>query len=389
MRFFSRLWSWAYVGVLALLLLGTFRQPSWLAASPPQADSLKIQMGPQEDVLKPHAFGLTDFPDGLVGVVKRNGTYYWFVGAFAPHDRTKTYLFRFISSNLNSLMVDPMDSKGNAVPVLSPGPPGTHDDHIAGNGSVYFDAGRGRLYFWYQAMRSIPESTAARKAARIGADNVYPAYGAIGLAVSDDLGRSWRKLGVALRLNITWEKFLNDDSIGLADSHPPAVVRNGEFLYMYYQDYQPPAYAPWNFALARLPLDRLHETPQPWRKYFQGSFSEPSTGGRFSRISEGVLEFPTVSFNSYLKQWIMLHLFWDERPGWKFALRTSPNGIRWSKPRPILTSSAKDYYMHPTIVGSGNNPSESGQEFWVYYCYAPNERADPGCWMVRRRVAFN
>lgn len=43
---------------------------------------------------------------------------------------------------------DPIDKKGNAVAVLYPGLKGSYDDHIAGNGSVYFDEKSGRLYFW-------------------------------------------------------------------------------------------------------------------------------------------------------------------------------------------------------------------------------------------------
>ncbi len=347
-----------------------------------------VKVGEQENVLQPYSFGLTDFPDGLMGVTRQDGLYYWFVGSFAPNDQTKTYLFRFAGTDLNSMRPDPVDENGHAVPVLSPGSPGSFDDHIAGNGSVYFDAKTGKLYFWWQAMQSVPPEIADRKLL-FDESAPYPwAYGAIGSAVSTDMGRTWEKTGIALTPNMTWDDFVNDDSFGSADTHPPAVVIHGDFLYLYYQDYRPTEYSRFGeLTVARLPIADLDKSPQPWKKYYNGAFTESGLSGQFSPIAHKA-PFATVSYNTYLGQWIMAHVSWEDAD---IYLRTSPDGIDWSDPKLLAASDdTRNWLMAPTLVGIGDDPAASGQEFWLYYAYAPNERAyPPGGWMVRRKVRLD
>lgn len=365
--------------------------------------ALQVKVGPQEDVFKPYSYGLTDFPDGLFGVFKKDGTYYWFIGSFPPNykwgeDTPVTYLFRFVGTDLNKMKPDPIDKKGNAVKVLSPGSHGTYDDHIAGNGSVYFDEKTNKLYFWYQAMRTIPEDSSRRKVEKLGEENVYAAYGGVGLAVSEDLGKTWRKTGsVLLTPNITYEKFVDDSSIGTVDLYPPSVIKNGEFFYMYYNDYGPPSYAPFQVTVARLLVSELDKNPQPWKKYYNGEFTEPALGGKFSKIigeDESTefsgTEFVAVSFNTYLNQWIMLHQTYENDGRWTFGLRTSKDGLTWSAAQQIVKApTTKDWIMAPTIISTGDAPAVTGQEFWIYYSLAPNKRANPGGWMVRRKVRLD
>lgn len=358
---------------------------------PQKAADLRVVVGPQEDVFRNYAFGLTDFPDGLIGVTKKEGTYYLFVGGFAPDDRTKTYLFRFVGKSLDRVKPDALNKRGKAIPVLRPGPKGFYDDHIAGNGSVYRDERTGRLYFWYQAMREIPEQVVERKKAGRAAAYVYPAYSTIGLAVSDDLGKTWVKKGADLQLHLTWDIFITHDDIPQADSYPPAVVKQGEYLYMYYADYLADNPVP-RITAARLSLSEVGKFPHPWKKYYKDAFQESALGGRFTPVLESDASagrwtgaFPAVSYNTYLKKWLMVHCGAENPLYW----RTSSDGLHWSEPRILARDpNAKNWYMVPTIVGIGEDPSVSGQEFWVYYAYAPNERADPGGWMVRRKVSL-
>ncbi len=388
--------------IIFLLLLGEVWtifsiQHFYAQAQEKVEGKLQVKVGPQEDVFKPYSYGLTDFPDGLFGVLKKDGTYYWFMGSFPPgydpeKDIPMTYLFRFVGTDLNKMKPDPIDKKGNAVKVLSPGPHGSYDDHIAGNGSVYFDEKTKKLYFWYQAMRVIPEDSHLKKLEKLGGENVYPAYGSIGLAVSEDLGKTWKRMGFVLTPNITYEKFINNPSIGLIDLYPPSVIKNGEFLYMYYNDYGPPDYAPFQVTVARLHVSELDKNPQPWKKYYNGEFTEQALGGKFSRIIGGDdgIEFVVVSFNTYLNQWIMLHHTWGEDGLWTFGMRASKDGLNWSAAQHIIKApTTEDYIMAPTIIGIGDAPSVTGQEFWVYYSFAPNKRANPGGWIVRRKVRLD
>ncbi|MBI3291333.1 MAG: hypothetical protein HYZ73_00755 [Elusimicrobia bacterium] len=360
-----------------------------LVAVPPTHANVTLTAGPQEDVLKPHAFGLTDFPDGLIGVIKQGVRFYWFVGSFAPDDRTKTYLIRLVGDRLDHLKPDPMDPQGNVVPVLRPGAKGTYDDHIAGNGSIYLDEKTGTLYFWYQAMREISEEAEQQKRAVPGA-YVYPAYSTIGVAVSEDLGSTWQKKGVDLQLHLPWATFVSRNDLPMADSYPPAVVRRGDYLYMYYADYEEAHPIP-AITVARLAVSEIGRFPHAWEKYYQGSFQEPASGGRFTAILPEGMEtenhwtgaFPSVSYSTYLQQWLMVHCGGENPLYW----RTSKDGLHWSEPQILARDqNPKHWYMAPTVVGLDGMPGVSAQEFYVYYAYAPNERAAPGGWMVRRRI---
>lgn len=59
-----------------------------------------VQVGEQEEVFKPYSFGLTDFPDGLMGVLKKDGVYYWFIGSFPPATIVKKMSQEHIFSDL-------------------------------------------------------------------------------------------------------------------------------------------------------------------------------------------------------------------------------------------------------------------------------------------------
>lgn len=384
--------------IIFLLLLGevwiTFSNQNFYAQAQEKVEGkLQVKVGQQEDVFKPYSYGLTDFPDGLFGVLKKDGTYYWFIGSFPPgYDPEKdipvTYLFRFAGTDLNKMKPDPIDKKGNAVKVLSPGSHGSYDDHIAGNGSVYFDEKTKKLYFWYQAMQTIPEKSVSKKI-KHNSQAPYPyAYGTIGLAVSDDLGKKWKKVGVALKLNITLEEFIDNDSLGSTDPHPPCVIRDADFLYMYYNDYNLKNYsAIGELTVARLSITDLDENPQPWEKFYNGNFTKPADGGRYSKIIDKV-PFPSVSYNSYLQQWIMAQVSWEDS---NIYFRTSNDLIQWSALRLLIeTDKEGNWLMAPTLIGIGDEPNITSQEFWVYYAYAPDERKyPPGAWMVRRKVRLD
>lgn len=344
----------------------------------------------QQEILKSGQYGLTDFPDGLMGILEQKGIYYFFMGSFAPKDRERTHLFRLMGKDPSQIVPDELDDQGQAIPVLSPSEAPAFDDHISGNGSLYFDAKSNRIYFWYQAMRSLDEEIVERKRKVIGEKGiVYPAYSSIGLAISEDLGKagSWKTRLPTMELNLSWEEFVKTDSIGIADSLPPVVVkdRKEESLYLFYVDYhKPKEYQPmkWQLAVAKLPLKDLEKLPQPWLKYDGKDFSEPAAGGSFSPIIDNIA-FLDISYNTYLDSWIMIYNSEDH----VLSLRTSQNLIHWSNPREIYRDSdPKHHHMAPTIVSRGGKMRETDQEFWIYYGFSPDARGGQGYWLARRQV---
>lgn len=355
---------------------------------------LLVRVGDPETVLEPGSFGLRDFPDGHMGVMKRDGRYEFFIGAFppdqGPEDPPRTFTFRLISDDLNvgSLRPDPVDERGCAMPVLEPGKPGSYNDHIAGNGSVYHDPKTGKTYFWYEAMRSISPAAAEEKE-RVHGQAFYPAYGRIGLAIWNDDRQRFDDMGYVLQPNLTFETFEADARFGYADTFPPAVVRDGEFLYMYYSDYRnepppKPGEEP-DLAVARLRISELDQNPQPWLKLSGGKFVGEAMGGPFTPL---ILDttFPAVSFNTCLQKWIMVH----KGPGGDHILywRMSNDGLAWSDRVELARyPSEKDWSLGPTIIGTGDDPTRSGKKFWVYYEFAPSSRTtkDLG-WLARQSV---
>lgn len=383
-------WRLLGLAVVPLLLAGCTQPVPSPSGTPvptpsPAPAAPAFTVGPPEDVLKAHAFGLTDFPDGLMGVVRKDGLYHLFVGSFPPVGPKKTYTFRFVGPTLESLRPDPAEG-GNAAAVLSPGPPGSYDDQIGGNGAAYLDPRTGRLYLWHQACKDIPEESALAKERVFGAGHYYAGYcEGIGLAVSDDMGRTFQKRGLVLRIGLTEELFVRNASIAYADTLPPAVVRNGDYLYMYYGDYSASDTRPERAMLARLPISDLDKNPQPWKNYHRGEFTGDAMGGPFTTVVERVV-FPSVGYNTHLGKWLMVHPFESHVIYW----RTSEDGIRWSEPQVLFRSdNERNWTGHPTLVGAGEDPGVTGKEFWVYYEHQPDERKyPPGGWMVRRKVSL-
>ncbi len=153
---------------------------------------------------------------------------------------------------------------------------------------------------------------------------------------------------------------------------------------MYYTDWDPDApvtvenaFVDAGLAVARLALSDLDNTPQPWMKYYNGSFSEPGAGGRFTLLTNGMTPF--VGYNSYLERWIMFHNHGFDPLSYPYiALRTSSDGLIWSERMEVLIAGENSTMVgSPTIVDdSSDDPRISDNEFWLYYGYSDNLHTD-------------
>jgi hypothetical protein len=72
----------------------------------------------------------------------------------------------------------------------------------------------------------------------------------------------------------------------------------------------------------------------------------------------------SVSYNDYLGQLVMVSSQWSGDYG-DLYYATSPDGVNWDPRRPLAVDPGEQFY--PTIIGTGADPTHSGQSFYVYY----------------------
>lgn len=264
--------------------------------------------------------------------------------------------------------------------------PGTFDNGYAGFGAVYLDKISGEILAFYHAE---DHEGLEGLLCSVGA----PAwYGSVGLAISRDNGFTFDKLGQVITSNEP-KNTANPSPDGAHGVAGPAVIADptGQYLYMYFAEL--PRYPPRldGIALARSKLEDRGR-PGTWFKYYNGDFTEPGLGGRATHVVTGASTpggwagFPSVSFNTYLNAYLMVHV-----GQYGFYLRTSKNGIYWSDPIELLrattnvpTSSLSSF---PTIIGEDD--THTAQTNWLYYGFTPLPLTQECTHMVRARLTLS
>ena len=70
-------------------------------------------------------------------------------------------------------------------------------------------------------------------------------------------------------------------------------------------------------------------------------------------------------------------------------LSTSDDGVNWSPRQPLAIDAGEQYY--PTIIGTGSDPTQSGQSFYVYY--TDSQKGEFDRWgdaqLLRRQVSLD
>jgi hypothetical protein len=306
--------------------------------------------------------GILGWPDSNLSSFLFNRTYYVFASN-ADLGATQG----LTTTDLNSLKTNHRVIK---VKALRKGGRGSFDHDYAGGGAVYYDAPSGiliQLYhgeFWYGV-------------------SYLPFYSSLGIAVSRDLGKTWRKLGQVISGAAPRANRCPND-IGNAS----LVLKSDGYLYVYYSDLT----APCNntgIGLARAKLSDIVSAAQADRfpgssgavfmKYFNGSFSEPGVidpsqpalgGGSFTPLfSYGSGGWPTMSsvaYDSAIRQYVMTYIAgWQNTNETGVALRFSPDGINWSDAT-IFNLGNTAFY--PSLLNTdGGDPNVLGSHFYIYY----------------------
>ncbi len=198
----------------------------------------------------------------------------------------------------------------------------------------------------------------------------------IGIMKSTDGGHSWNNHGIFiedLQSRMILKPFNTSNTFpgGVGD---PSAVANGDYLYLFYGEYGYPGvfdsatYDPvkeWSgqcISIARIKLSDLDNPVGKAKRWDGNSFNAASDGigvpvrslqipaaeggGPASSPTGGFHWGPSVSWNTYLKQWVMLmgHV---TGPSWQGSriyisfnshedLGTGDNAQQWSKPQLLL-----------------------------------------------------
>jgi hypothetical protein len=384
------------------------------AAPLPNPDpGIVITLEPPTDPLLAAGFqGLVGFPDQPLlrldlGSVQRFWLTAWpEYGHGYPSANADTRLTREPTFALDAPSVTEL---GGAAPVevLSPGPTGSFDNGYTGLGGIYRHTD-GRLYGLYHAEDW--ETADGQPTPRMpNTDETVPGfYASVALAVSDDDGLHWTKLGQVLTSNLPkqWpappaEPAAYDQGV----CGPGAVVdRTGRYLLLYYTDNSRQDGRTNQLSLARADLRQGPPSPSAFRKYYLGSFGPPGLGGLESPLpgQHATIVNPTHSYghpvwSDYLQRYAMVlnvgH--WDmatndlsrEQSG--IHLMFSEDGIYWSAPRPLVSEyvyfkSGRSFsYMAQILFDDA-----TGRSGWLVYAHT-DAWGNPSHYMVGHRISFS
>lgn len=282
--------------------------------------------------------GLNNWIDGSLGVVNNGNGTYDFYGAkgTSPIRMTGT-------------LADPTNGKKKSVKINNL--PKKTFNYVSG-GPIYTDAASGTKIMVYHAEKHGKSSK--------------DFYSVLGLAVAtDSSGLNFWDLGTIIEPNVpvgqnTFSMDVGGGSFAVMDGH----------LNVYYRDYMQGAGSA-ELAVARAPLTDLLNNAwtgqrTAFTKYYEGSWSEPGLGGRATALEAGnpSTMWSSVSYNDYLDELVLVSSTWaGGKPD--LYLATSPDGVNFSSRQPLVLDSGEQFY--PSIVGTGTDPTRSGQSFYVYY----------------------
>ena len=306
----------------------------------PEASITNMTIGSRVDVLTAServAKGLNYWPDGTMGVTRSGSEYTFFAansGSIAK--TTGTADNPAVSVSIASMQIQ------------NP----KHAYNYAAGGPVYRDATTGNLFMFYHA--------------EIWDSNAVNFWSLLAMAKSVDGGNTWTDLGEI----ITPNSFFGEGNHEITGG---TFTIAGEYLYVYFRDRFHDG-TEINLAVARARISDVlaagaSNDVTAWNKYFNGAWTEPGMGGVSSALESGNpgTNYMSVSYNAYSGKYVLVMV--DPTSGnWNLSIIESLNGLTWSSRVIIETESGESYA--PSIIGFGEEPRDSGQQFDVYYTYS-------------------
>jgi len=307
------------------------------------------------------SLGLNWFVDGNLGVLKDGGKQVMY-GANGRQP------FRITGTPKNPFgKVEPVTISTSAANFA----------YLSG-GPVYRDPASGHLLLFYHA-----------EIHRGGPGNFYAV---LGLAIqTDKAGLAFNDLGPIFTPNVPE----NQAPHAIEVCGAPFVIKDG-FFYVYARDEMRDSTPRGiNLALGRAPVRDVVDAALAgksvaWRKYYQGNFSEPALGGKSTPLETGNpgTRWMDVSYNTALHKFIIVIAANTTPSMVELFISTSSDGIHWTARQKLTDDDGESFY--PSIVGIGNDPRQTGNEFYIYYTFSK-----AGGWkrwddaeIVRRKITF-
>ena len=353
------------------------------------ADGTRVSVGDQEILIADKGLGLRSIAGDGVSVLENRP------------DRIRL----LISAGFSTYLIEGTDLKHlKPTPrrVLSPGEPEDFDNGAA-EAFAAFRSGPA-LFAFYQGVdrNNLPADSLS------GTSGFYLS---IGVAESDDDGKTWVKKGQIIRSEKPKEWALDSHQwgrgIGLAGG---VVDKSGKQYYIYYTNLSTTqGGAAGQIEAARCNLDDGPPLPGNWKKYYKGAFSEPGLGGKESPVIDvyasghaGARYGRPVYSGSMQKYFMVFNV--TQASEWGEDLPPKTSGIylansndltAWPTPSQVLAEYAqrvpgKSLAVAPTIVfDPGDKPAG-----WLLYAYTSKlttSRSDlPGTptYLVGRRIRF-
>ncbi|HEX3600987.1 MAG TPA: PEP-CTERM sorting domain-containing protein [Lacipirellulaceae bacterium] len=294
------------------------------------------------------------WPDGNIGVVSDGNGLYDFYSANGPSPVKTT-----------GTLTNPGGSKKSVSIKNVP----KAFDYVAG-GPVYQDPYSGARIMVYHA--------------ELQNKSFKNYYSELGLAISTD-GQTFKDLGIIIKPNVP---------SGQTDVGGGSFAIVNGYFNVYYRDFLADG-SRSEVAVARAPIADLLQNSLMGRstaftKYYNGGWSQPGIGGIGSALEVGnpFNSWSAASYNTYLNQVVLVSSQWTNDGG-DLYMATSSDGVNFSPRQALAADPGEQFY--PSIVGTGADPSQSGQSFYVYYTDSKkggfNRPTD--ALLLRRQVTVN
>jgi hypothetical protein len=335
-----------------------------VGASNAAAQTVDFSIGSKEVIYSKKQRGskkLSTWPDGSFGVLNNGNGTYSFYGANGTSPVRTTGTLENPGTAKQSVKIHNLPSKTF--------------NYVSG-GPMFVDPDSGKKLMLYHAEKH--------------GKSAKDYFSVLGLAAAfDDSGLNFWDLGTIIEPNISKSQAPFSVDIGGGSF----VLKDG-YLNVYYRDYMIDGSSA-ELAVARTSLSDLMtniatEQEISFSKYYNGDWTEPGRGGRASALEVGNPPnmWSSVSYNTHLDQMVMVSSQWTPTHA-DLYMATSSDGLNWS-PRQALDLDVGEQF-YPTIVGTGDQPWESGQQFYVYYTDSKK-----GAWnrwkdaaLVRRSITIN